>query len=342
MRTLIGLGIASAALLPFALNALKTPATAQVARENVGRSDLKDITESLADKSLKIEAGLKEGEELNYAFGFHGESLVVNDGVAATSKTTTSVVLNLTTKKPGGDDPLLEVEAKYTLLSILHDQAAEGQTKGKSLSLVVRTDVQEGNGLWIDGIEQDSPPKGLPGASTVRSNMMQPCAYCRLGKGHQDLSRPAHAARFTDAIDEAVPQRLLDPVLMMRTLFAGWGGREFKLGESFSFDSTLSTDTAGSYPVAYTVSLKATKAWGKEAEAEIVGFEMTATPKAGARLEIEGVSVPAMELKGDVQIELKRGLVVKLGLSGEMNSGSGDTKASGELRITADLITKRG
>jgi hypothetical protein len=335
------IGLAAALLAVPAMLVIDAPASAQSATAGSARSKaaMKDITEKVGDKQLKVLAGIQANDTITYNIGYHGEAVVSANGAMAASKSTSGQILDFTFRKSTKDGEPMDVEVKCILLSFTHESQASGQDKGRVVSFSTRSDGDDdGNGLFIDGIEETSPPKGMPTASTVKSNMGTAVAFGRIGKDHQDLSRPAHSARFTDTAEENIPHNLLDPVTAMRLVLAGYAGRDIKAGESMSFDAMLSTDTTGSAPVPYAITMTAEKILSTGDEAEAVAFAMTATPKDGAAMDLgNGVSVKAPVLTGHATVELKRGVVLVLMLKGEY---TGDA-ATGSISIRADLVEKK-
>jgi len=340
MRTPIVFGLAAALLCVPAMLVTKAPASAQTALPGTARAKgaMKDVTESVGDKALKILAGIAANDVISYNIGYHGEAVVTANGATASTKTTSSQALDFTFRKSSKDGEPMDVDAKCNLLSLTTESQASGEDRGRVLSFVVRTDGDDGNGLYIDGVEQTTPPKGMPTVANVKGNMSSPVAFARIGKDKQELSRPSHSARFTDTAEENIAQNLLDPVTAMRLIFAGYAGRDVKIGETVSFDAHLSTDTSGSAPALYTVALKADKAYSSGTEAEAVSFTLTATPKDGATMDLGGgVKVKAPTLTGDALIELKRGVALRISVAGNYD-GEG---TMGSIRMRADLVEKK-
>lgn len=341
MRTSIALGLAAALLAVPAMLAIEAPASAQSATSGVARSKsaMKDISDKVAGTKLKTLAGIQAGDTLTYSIGYHGEAVVSANGGSAASKSTSGQILDFTFSKSSKDGDPMNVEVKCIMLSFTQESQSSGQDKGRVVAFVTRTDGDDdGNGLFIDGVEETSPPKGMPTASSVKSNMNTAVAYGRIGKDNQALSRPAHSARFTDTAEENIPHNLLDPVTAMRLLLAGYAGHEFAVGDTVAFDAVLSTDTAGAAPVPCTVSMKAEKALSAGDEAEAVSFAVTVTPKDGAMMDLGGgVSVKAPVLEGTATVELKRGVLLVVVLKGAY-SGDGVT---GSIAIRADLVDKK-
>ncbi len=344
MKKLLVAGLTAALAFGLYLNVdvgAQSAPTAPVGSRTAAKDD---ITDQVRDKSISIKAGLVNGDSLDYSVWFIGDVVASSGDAAARSNTTNQVVLTAAIKRPTGDNPKhLDAEIKFKSINIQSVSSHPGAKASKTVSVVAHADTEEGTGIWVDGVSKDTdPPKGYPTPSTLKTNMSKPAGHCEVVEDSQAMRRPSHGARFdtSDTSAESIPQRVVDPVVAMRLIFAGWAGHEFKLGSEVSFETMLSTDVAGGSAVPYTIRLIPDRAFGPDAEnIERVSASIRCTPKEGSTMTIAGVEMPAPALAGKIQIDVKRGVPVALELDGTYQREQAPS-VSGTIRIAVDLVPK--
>ncbi len=292
----------------------------------------KDISASFQDQALEVKRGLKEENLLKYNIVSQGEITASSQEVVSLSSTTTSLALELNIKE-NQEEEFYELEARYNEIAIEHT------INGESWSYYV---AQEGDGqTWKNGVPLD-PEKAtnIPLPSALKENLSKPVAYGNLNGEHYQLENPCHGVAFGNADGKNNPARLIDPLVFLPLLFAGYAEHDNRVGEAFQTEAMISLDTKQAKLRAYTLSLTLKEVFGKEAAKPLrARYTFEATPTFQAEpVDYDGFKLQQPKLNGEIELDPERGIILFADIKAEYQKAEGaEEGVSGYHKITFNL-----